>query len=205
MKWRIGGIALVVALVAACSSKTDTKTEAAVRAAQDRPIEHVSTTTSTTIDVSKVPATIDARYVETVMAGLDSVLRDAVRIFVQDHGPSSEFETYLKAIYEDPGYSQTLDGWQNIAGQMFRDVRRDPGMPVTTVRSLIGTAPDCVFAAIDRDFSAFFTSPRGNPHQYIELLLKEPGRDPRGLNKTPWIIASVGANDDGSVPRNPCA
>src|SRR5436190_20829628 len=106
---RTAGATLVVlatlALSASCAAKTPHATGATV------PTE--ATTTTTTIDVTKVPDHITVEYANAVMKSLDHVLGDAIRDLVENKAPDQHFLDLLNAVYDDP----ELEHQQSVFGQ----------------------------------------------------------------------------------------
>lgn len=203
MKARLGGLAelfLCVTLAAACGAKKAPATPTA----DGRPLPHASSTTSTTIDVAAVPATIDKAYAQAVIDALDKAMGDAIRVFVRDKGPSTEFEARIRAIHNGPGADAEVESWQRMAAQEMDNIRPDAGAPRTSVRDLLGATQTCIYFTATRDFSSVFVSNQaagGTP--YVELFRKQPIPDKYSANRTAWaIVADRTVN--GDAPANPC-
>src|SRR5436190_13439590 len=95
---RTAGVVLVLGLLAAaCGGGKGGSTGATVPVA--------SSTTSTTIDVSKVPDQITVAYANAVMRALDHVLGDAIRELVAQKAPTKRFVDLLQAAYDEPSLS----------------------------------------------------------------------------------------------------
>lgn len=184
----------------ACSGKKVATTPTA----DHLPLQHLTTTTSTTIDVASVPATIDKAYAQAVIDALDKAMGEAIKVFVRDKGPSTEFEARVRAIHNGPGADTEVEGWQRMAAQDMENIRPEAGSPRTTVRDLLGATQTCIYFTATRDFSSVFVANQatgGTP--YIELFRKQPVPDKYGANRTAWaIVADRTAN--GDVPANPC-
>lgn len=162
-------------------------------------------TTTTSIDVTTVPATITLAYAQAVMDALDKVLGEALREFARDKVPTQRFETLLKAIYDGPILEKQLEEYGRIAAQTPENVALSPSGPETTLHALLGSSRRCVFGTATRSLGNFFIQQRSDPRtNFVQLLLKDPGKDPDRLNPTPWVLVADGNNPDGSVPQNPC-
>ena len=193
MRLGSGAAALAIAL-AACSGGRHT---------QDT-LPPTSSTTTTTVDYS-VPKVIDAPYITKVMTALDHVLGDDIRLVAQRRNVDVEFLGRLRAIYGDRELQNLRDLWTKAVAEGLRTLAVMPGDPKTTVQSLLRADPSCVVAAVDRDFSPTQTTPRAQtPQRYIGFVPKPAGRDPAGINPTPWVMSFDGFITDGSVPREPC-
>jgi hypothetical protein len=162
-------------------------------------------TTTTTIDVAKVPATITVAYAQAVMDALDRALGDGLRVFARTKAPSPEFDAYLKAIYDGPAYEKAVAEFGRTAAQSPDNVRPDPGDPETTVSRVLGASHDCVYAAVNRSFAKFLvTTIPSTLEGYVELMIKNPQRDPVGLNPTVWAMVADDLVSNGAFPPNPC-
>lgn len=165
----------------------------------------VDTTSTTAVDYS-VPALIDAAYVEKVMAALDRVYGDAIRTLAAERQITEDFLTRLAAIYGDRFFRLAQDAWVKDVAAGLPDLKPNPGDPVTKVSTVVRAEPTCVVAAVTRDFGATRTAPRPSPNQhYIAFVPKPPGRDPRALNPTPWIMSYDGFTSSGAPPVEPCS
>ena len=112
---RIAGAGLVVMalLVGACSGRAGKPTGATV------PTERVTTTT--TIDVTKIPDVITVAYANAVMKSLDHVLGDAIRYLVAKKAPDQHFYDLLNAIYDEPAFSRKQSVWGQEAADRMQD------------------------------------------------------------------------------------
>lgn len=172
------------------------------------PTEAPTSSTTTTTAVSyEVPAVIDAAYVEKVMAALDHVLGDAIRLMVRERGLSETFLDHLAAIYTE----KELEFHQGLWAESFRQTLDErppvPGDPLTRVQRVLRADRECVVVAVDRSFAATLTVPERKPPQqrYIALVPAVREQDRRGLNPTPWMMSFDGWMQDGGEPDAPCA
>ena len=188
----LAGLALAGSLVA-CNGDSQA----------DNPPPTPSTTT-TVIDVSKVPPTIDVPYVQAVMNALDQRTGDAVRVFVAQRGPNKEWYETFRAIFDEPAFSEIESDFGGYAADNLRPLRSAPGNPTTRVKQLIDSSQSCVLATVDRSYGPIFTTPPGDPNGFVQLRLKKPERDPRSLNPTTWaLVANVNAQG-AKIPEDPC-
>jgi hypothetical protein len=162
----------------------------------------------TTTDPYAPPPVIDAAYLNRVLAALDQVVGDVVRMMVRDRALTAEAEERLRAVYADGDAAFTLhrDGLRQDAKEGVAGARSQPGNQATTVSKLISVRTDCIFAEVRRDFSAVVDRP--DPEQavlWVGLKPLDPSRDPKGLNPTPWMYVYDGFPADHTQPQDPCA
>ncbi|MDQ3575915.1 MAG: hypothetical protein M3404_13535 [Actinomycetota bacterium] len=162
-------------------------------------------TTTTTIDVSKVPPTIDVPYVQAVMDSLDKVTGDMVRVLVANKLPNAEFFALLQAIYDEPEFSRAQSEFGNYAARGLAPLSPTPGNPTSKVRRIVDSSSNCVVAEIDHDYGPIFREPSTDPDAgFIQLRPKKPQRDAANSNPTPWaIVADIDAKE-AQIPENPC-
>ena len=80
-----------------------------------------------------------------------------------------------------------------------------PGNQKTLVSELISSNPSCIFARVQRDYSAIALKPnRALDVQWVILRPLDPGRDPRNFNPTPWMYTYDGFQRDRTAPPNQC-
>lgn len=163
---------------------------------------------TTTTDPYAPPPVIDAAYVNRVLAGLDQVVGDVVRMVVRDRALTPEAEAYLRAVYSDEGnaFADQRDGLRADVDGGLVDARPNPGNQVTTVSRLVSARGDCIFAQVQRDLSPIVYKP--NPEltvQWVGLKPLDRSRDPGHVNPTPWMYVFDGLRKDYSQPEDPCA
>lgn len=170
------------------------------------PTAPSTTPTTAPIDVSAIPTVIDEAYVNAVLAALDEVNGQAVRLIVAEKFVTPEAADLLNAIYSDDRFTIQVDVWiDSIADDpSLSAIKPDPGNRRTTVRRLIGASSDCIWMAVERDHSASSTNPVPPREEYMLLHSLDRSNDPHHLNPTPWMIAAEGTRPDGSEPPNLC-
>ena len=160
---------------------------------------------TTTTNPYAVPAVIDVAYVNKVLAGLDTVLGDVLRLVLRTNTIPPEAYDRLKAVYVDPVFLQLrIDSYQRDIRERFRGYRPDPGNRVSTVVRILTTRPTCIFVEVRRDYSAVGVNARSDT-EWVALTRQDPSRDPSQYNATPWGIAYDGFPPDRSQPPDPCA
>lgn len=163
---------------------------------------------TTTTRPYAVPAVIDAAYVDRVLAGIDAVMGDVVRMTMANKAIVPEAYDRLKAVYADShGLMQDqIDLLQSQTRRGFPGSRPQPGNTATTVTHLVAATPSCIFARAKRDFSAVSTSPSSvlDP-LWLSLRPADPARDPAGYNQTRWAVTFEQVFFDRSEPKNQCA
>ncbi len=180
----LGG-AVVVAL-AACSGSSHQTSPTTLSPTTDSP----PPSTAAAINPDVIPPVITAAYVNAVFVVLNHINGDAVRSLVASKKVTPAVEMYLRAIYNDPLYSQEVKiAQQSIAGDLS-NVRRPPGDLVTTVDRLISTSKTCVFAETQTDFAQVLVDPSAPAaSEYFAMTRKQSGSDPGHLNPTPWSLS----------------
>lgn len=189
MRW--ARLLLAVALLGGCSGGRDDDTLPP------------PATSSTSVDYS-VPAVIDVAYVEKVMAALDHVYGDAIRILAKERQISKEFLEHLAAIYTPDQFEFTQGIWVRDVSSGLSGLRRDPGDPKTHVQELMRAERACIVVRVDRDFSPINEpADKATPQEYVALV---PASNEHPLNPTPWILSFDGfvATPEGAVPEQPC-
>ena len=148
------------------------------------PITRPSTTT--TIDVSKVPPVIDVPYVQAVMDALDQRTGDMVRTLVANKVPNAEFAALMQAIYDEPQFSVEQSDYGNYTARRLEPLSTNPGNPTTVVKRIIDASPNCIVAEVNHDYGSIFRNPvPANEGGFVQLRLKKADRDPANRNPTP--------------------
>ena len=159
---------------------------------------------TTTTNPYAVPAVIDAAYVNRVLAGLDAVMGDVLRIVLRSNTIPPEVYDRLKAVYADPVFLQLrIDSYQRDIRERFRGYQLNPGNRVSRVTQLLTTRPTCLFLEVQRDYSAVGVNSRTDT-EWVALTRNDPSRDPGRYNPTPWAMTYDGFPPDHSRPPDPC-
>lgn len=167
----------------------------------------VSTTSTTAVpDVSVIPEVINEAYLNAVLAALDAVNGEAVRIIVATKRFPPDAADHLNAIYSDEEFQIQAEAWLTALAKdrQLSSIKPDPGNRKTTVRRIISASRECVWSEVERDHSGSSTMPVTPRPQYVALRPLDRSNDPRKLNPTAWMIAVEGFNQDGSEPGNQC-
>jgi hypothetical protein len=160
---------------------------------------------TTTTNPYAVPAVIDAAYVNRVLASLDALLGDVLRIVKRTNTIPQEAYDRLKAVYIEPEFLQLrIDSFQRDIREGFRGYRPDPGNKASTVLRILTTRPSCIFVEVRRDYSAVGLNARTST-EWVALTKHDPSRDPSRYNATPWAMTYDGFPPDRSQPPDPCA
>ena len=179
MKRRIAALGVVVGallVASACSSA--------------HPVTAPTTTTTTGPNPDAVPAVITPAYVDAVFKVLEHVDGNASRELISAKAVTPEVLANIRAIYNDPLYSQEVQiAHQSLQGDLS-NVRQPPGDVVVSVQRVIAASSTCVFVETSSDFSAVVYKPdTPSASEYWELTPKQSGDDPTHLNRTPWALA----------------
>jgi hypothetical protein len=192
----------VAALAGACGSGDD---EDLGPAATIGPGPTTTSTTARPVDVAVIPddpAEIDEAYVQAVVDALFAVDAQATKIFVETQRLDEEAIDILRSIY----VPEELDRQVNIWGQdlALRGDELLPGTLHNDVQEVLDVADDCVYVAVESDYSDVSIRGASLSVNYLGLTPKIEDDDPEGLNPTGWMLFMNGLNLDGSQPENPC-
>ena len=197
----LGAVALTILLASsACTrSATDRGTAGGTVATEPLP--------TTTTNPYAVPAVIDVAYINRVLAGLDAVRGNTLRIVIRTNTIPPEAYDQVKALYTNPAPMQeTIDGYQRGIRERFVNYKPDPGNRISTVARIVTTQPTCIFVQVKRDYSAVSLNPTGDfQTQWVGLRPLDQARDPHGYNPTSWAYVYDGFEPDRSQPSDPCA
>lgn len=189
-------LALVVsALLTSCNG----------RSRSEDTLPPAPSTTTTTIDVSKVPPTIDVPYVQAVMDALDQRTGDMVRVLVANKLPNAEFYALMRALYDDPQFSVEQSDYGNYAARGLGPLSPTPQNPTTIIKRIIDASSNCIVADLNHDYGPIFREPVAEDEGgFIQLRLKRSEHDPLQKNPTPWaIIADIDVKG-ARIPEDPC-
>lgn len=152
--------------------------------------------------VPENPAEIDEAYVQAVVDALFAVDAQATKIFVETKRLETEAIDILRAIY----LPEEVDRQVNIWGQdlALRGDELLPGELHNDVERVISARADCVYVAVESDYSEVTTRVAPLLMNYLGLIPKSRNDDPAGLNPTTWMMFMNGVNEDGSQPTDPC-
>lgn len=156
------------------------------------PAQHRADPIPTTVggpDPYVVPAVITPAYVDAVFVVLEHVAGNATRSLLASHAVTPQVVKDVRAIYNDPLYSQEL----KIASQDLTESRANVLNPLgdvtLTVVRLISSSAICIFAQTAADFSAVLRHPElFTGTVYWGLKRKASTDDPSDLNRTPWAF-----------------
>lgn len=160
--------------------------------------------TTIAADPYAVPAKIDEAYLNKVFAALEHVDGDATRLIVAGQTLVPEAAKRLRAIYAEDEFQAQVNLWLDIV--IKKDLGRskpNPGDRRTTVSQVLTATPGCIYAAVNRDYSAIVDDSTPSA-EFVGLKPSDPARDSFNLNPTPWMVFFDGSNKDGSTPSDPC-
>lgn len=171
-----------------------------------------TSTTSTTVaptttvpNPDVVPAVITPAYVNSVFVVLNHIWGNSLRAEVASGKVTPAVLADLRAVFNDPLYSQEVEG-ANQALSQLANVRNPPGDPAETVIQLISASPSCIFVKSKSNVAAVVKTLPPQGYDYYELVPKQSNADPRRLNTTPWALAYdlffTGAGPEQE--NNPC-
>ena len=196
----VGGA--VLCLLVACSDAEPTPS------AEPSATVATAPATTTTTDPYAVPAVIDEAYVNRVLAGLDAVVGDVVRMVVRTRTIPREGVDRLRAVYgTDEALDRILNSLSISVSQGLSGFRNEPGDKKSRVVELLIRSSACVFAKISRDFSAVSVgSPATDDIQWVVLRRSVPARDAHSYNSIGWTYYYEGYESGRQPPtRDYCA
>jgi hypothetical protein len=192
----VSGVVLTVLLAGACADKSEPLGPTATLA---QP--------TTTTDPYAIPPVIDEAYVNRVLAGLDAIVGDAVRHVMRTRLLDEEVFYLLRAVSSnDDTFRLKMDGLQEDLFAGMSGYRAEPGNKTTIVVRLLSASSTCLFAEVQKDFSA--VNATGESHlstEWVALVPIDLARDTAKHNATRWMFAYDGFRADMSAPPNPCA
>ena len=146
---------------------------------------------TTTTGRYDVPEVIDEAYVNRVLAGLNAVEGDVLRITMERRAYTDEADRRLRAIYEeDDEFDFAVDAYTLEVIEGFPGVRPDPGDVAVSVVELVATAPSCILAEVTYDTSETALDPEVVPSgNWVVLVPSSQANDPYRLNATGWAYA----------------
>ncbi|HWE54489.1 MAG TPA: hypothetical protein VG435_03210 [Acidimicrobiales bacterium] len=137
-----------------------------------------------------VPAVITPAYVNAVFAVLEHVDGNASRTLIESKSVTPQVIADIRAIYNDPLYSQEIRIAQQSRSTSSADLLHPVGDVRITVRAILSESPTCIFVETNSDYSAVLVKPETPAaSEYWMLRLKQPGADPSRLNSTPWALS----------------
>jgi len=161
---------------------------------------------TTTTNPYAVPAVIDEAYVNRVLAGLDQVVGDAIRLLAQRRLLDEDVYYRLRAVSSGDVFQLKLDGLQTDLLGGMSGYPESPGNKLTTVSRVISASSSCIFAEVLKDFSAVNADGASNlSRQWIALVPLDPPRDAGSYNPTRWMFIYDGFSPDRTEPPNPCS
>jgi len=192
----VGALA-VASLAAACSGDKGVQVIT--------PHASVPTAPVPTTNPYAIPAVIDAAYVNRILAALDAVNGDVLRLLAKTRTVPDEARARLKAMYVDREYLGQVSGLATEQADGFPGLKPNPGNRRTVVSKLLVASSSCVFAKVDRDQSPVGDNPSPDlAVQWVGLVPLDPSRDPNRYNPTPWMYVYDGFPASHSEPKNPC-
>ncbi len=161
--------------------------------------------TTTTTNPYAVPAVIDAAYVNLVLAGLDAVMGDTIRLVASTRTMPPIVVTRLRSIYaNDRRLQLAIDSYQEEVQSGLAGIRAEPGNRVTVVDELLSVSRSCIFARVRRDYRPVTENPTAPSTQWVALVPLDESRDQGRFNRTGWALAYDGFPPNLAPPDNPC-
>jgi hypothetical protein len=163
------------------------------------------TTTAPAINTSVIPPVITVPYVNAVLAQLNHVYGNAVRLAAKSGTVPPTALADLRSIFNDPEFENQVNILTQAIVQPLVNVRRPPGDRVARVVSLLSASDNCVFVRTETSYSNVdITTVPNSGTEFYELRPKQRKADPGHLNGTIWSIAMTQSFTTNIYPPNPC-
>lgn len=193
---------MLLALVAACSSSEADNGGSSAEATTTTVAETTTTTAAPDpFTVPEDPADIDEAYVEAVLAELERINGDALRLAVSE-GLSPRITELIQSIYTPERAAEELDVLVQEYNAGLPGVRRPPGDVAATVSQLLTARRDCIALDGQLDYSAVSETATEPLPIRVEL---RPKADEESTNPTPWEIAVRTVHGGPAPLPEPCA
>lgn len=142
-------------------------------------------------DPYAIPGVIDAAYVNRVLAALNQIDGDFIRLLVQTRTLGPGARTLVRAIYNDPEFDVEVRSLETLD---FSLAKQPPGNRKSSVTEVVTASASCILAKVRSDYSAVVVTPEDQPGkvEVVTLRPKQAGADPQSLNPTPWAYAHLG-------------
>ena len=151
---------------------------------------------TTTTDPFGVPDVIDETYVNRVLAELNRIYGDAVRLVYEAGEVTDEAMELVSSMSADFGeivLITELSGTPENANLL----REPPGDIVQTVEQLKSVSSDCVFAVVATDNAALVLNPFALEPSFLTLSRTTE-------NLTGWALVDSAVEVDGGEPPDSC-
>lgn len=157
-----------------------------------------------TTDPYAIPPVIDEAYVNRVLAGLDHSTGDVVRLVVETRVISQEAVDRVSALYAQEGLTQDkVELLRDDLNQGFPGLRIPTGNPRSAVIEILAASEQCIFVAVDRDYSELNDRPVDLPSREW-IAIQRTSDTPGVFNPTGWEYIYEGFESGGLRPNNPC-
>jgi hypothetical protein len=144
--------------------------------------------TTATTNPYTVPQVIDATYVNRVLAWFDQAEGDVFRSIMSSRTLTPEDVARLRALHaSDQTFQVMLDAIQYDLRSGFSGTLPNPGNTRTVVIELLSTKSSCIYAKVDRDYSAVARAPNSSLRtQWVALRLLDRTAPQNPYNATGW-------------------
>ncbi|MCU4187529.1 hypothetical protein K6U06_24440 [Acidiferrimicrobium sp. IK] len=191
--WLAGILILTASAASACGGgthhSTDPTTTLLPTTTSTTPSTLPPATTTTVPDPVNIPPTIDAAYVNAVLAQLNHVYGDAQRIEIATKFLPKSIPPLLRAIFGDAQYARELSVFsQALQGNQLDGLSPNAGDRKMTAVALSSNSTSCIQASIVADYRSVDPVAPPSVPGYVVLRPKISADDPQGVNRTPWMI-----------------
>ncbi len=147
----------------------------------------ITTTSPNAINPDVIPAVITIPYVDAVFKVLEHIDGNVLRQLLASRGINPSITSELRAIYNEPLYSQEVRIAEETVAGRTANIIDPPGDVVMNVIKLISASPVCIFVLTVPNYDAVLVKPGRPPGStYFGLEHKQGGPATLSLNPTPW-------------------
>ncbi len=148
-----------------------------------------------------VPRVITKAYVQRVLNAIEAVQAQATADIVAHRAYTPAAAALIHSVTTQYQYNFDHRAWQMLLSSGLPDIPAHPGAIVDTVQKVFPSTSTCIFASLNRNFSAVNAAPPAGQLDYVHLEVAATGAP----NPTPWLVNRLGYNSQGLVPGDPCS
>ena len=208
-------IALLVCLLVAAAgcSRAEPSTSAATLAPAPSPTESATAAAepAESTDPYAIPADpkdIDKTYVQRVLNELGTAYAAATREVVASRAVTRKVGDILSASHTPDSRRSVIADFRQVlrADRRARPLAADAQAGEYQVQELLHADRQCIYSLVRQDLSGLVTGGGIKPYPAYYYLVARQGKDDRGVNPTPWLIAGTAEpRRQGKEFANPCS
>lgn len=213
MRRLLHGLLGATLLLGACGGDDDDGRAAAITSIPEETSTSTSSTTTEprTVAPDVIPqdeSQITEEYVEQVLNELLQTSAAATK-HAREVGVVDEMTIeMLESINGEERTIQAVNSLLEASSAGFKGFKADLRPATADVANLHDVSSQCIFAEVSFDNSALLQDPQPLPDNvrgFVRLVPSSDAQRASGHNATAWVIDSLPATEDGSVPADRCA